>query len=119
VADDAEMVRTAVKAGGKAANITSIYDGTALIAAAHEGNWESIAVLIKSGAPLDHVNNLGWTAMIEAVVLGDGGKRHQKSLKLLIDAGADKLIADRNGKTPLDLARERGYGAMVRMLEGG
>jgi hypothetical protein len=119
VADDAEMVATAVKAGGKATNITSIYDGTALIAAAHEGNWESIDVLIKAGAPLDHVNNLGWTAMIEAVVLGDGGERHQKSLKLLIDAGADQTIADRNGKTPLDLARERGYEAMVKMLEAG
>lgn len=119
VADDPEMVATAVKAGGKATNITSIYDGTALIAAAHEGNWESIDVLIKAGAPLDHVNNLGWTAMIEAVVLGDGGERHQKSLKLLIDAGADQTIADRNGKTPLDLARERGYEAMVKMLEAG
>jgi ankyrin repeat protein len=118
VADDAQMVATAVKAGGSAANITSIYDGTALIAAAHEGNWESIDVLIKAGAPLDHVNNLGWTAMIEAVVLGDGGERHQKSLRLLIDAGADKSIADRNGNTPLDLARGRGYEAMVRMLEG-
>jgi ankyrin repeat protein len=117
VADDAEMVRTAVKAGGKATNITSIYDGTALIAAAHEGNWESIDVLIKAGAPLDHVNNLRWTAMIEAVVLGDGGERHQKSLKLLIDAGADKSITDRSGRTPLDLARERGYEAMVKMLE--
>jgi len=119
VADDAEMVATAVKAGGSATNITSIYDGTALIAAAHEGNWESINVLIKAGAPLDHVNNLGWTAMIEAVVLGDGGERHQKSLRLLIDAGADKSIADRNGNTPLDLARGRGYEAMVRMLEKG
>lgn len=118
VADDAEMVATAVKAGGKATNITSIYDGTALIAAAHEGNWESIDVLIKAGAPLDHVNNLGWTAAIEAVVLGDGGERHQKSLKLLIDAGADTSIADRSGRTPLDLARERGYEAMVKMLEG-
>jgi ankyrin repeat protein len=51
VADDAQMVATAVKAGGSAANITSIYDGTALIAAAHEGNWESVDVLIKAGAP--------------------------------------------------------------------
>jgi hypothetical protein len=118
VADDAQMVRTAVKAGGSAANITSVYDGTALIAAAHEGSWESIDVLIKAGAPLDHVNNLGWTAMIEAVVLGDGGERHQKSLKLLIDAGADKSITDRSGRTPLDLAKERGYEAMVNMLEG-
>ncbi len=115
--NDADMVRTAVKAGGSTKNVTSIYDGTALIAAAHLGNWESIDVLIQAGAPLDHVNNLGWTAMIEAVILGDGGERHQKSLKLLIDAGADESITDRSGRTPLDLARERGYADMVKMLE--
>lgn len=116
VANDADMVRTAVNAGGSAKNITSIYDGTALIAAAHLGNWESVKVLIEAGAPLDHVNNLGWTALIEAVVLGDGGPRHMKTAKLLIEAGADRSITDRNGNTPLQLARERGYKNMIRIL---
>lgn len=116
VANDAEMVRTAVKAGGSAKNITSIYDGTALIAAAHLGNWESVQVLIEAGAPLDHVNNLGWTALIEAVVLGDGGPRHVKTARLLIEAGADRSTTDRNGKTPLELARLRGYDEMIRVL---
>jgi ankyrin repeat protein len=116
VANDADMVRTAVKAGGSARNITSIYDGTALIAAAHLGNWESVAVLIEAGAPLDHVNNLGWTALIEAVVLGNGGSRHTKTVKLLVEAGADRSITDRNGNTPLQLATQRGYEDIVRML---
>lgn len=116
VANDAEMVRTSVKAGGNAKNITSIYEGTALIAAAHLGNWESVEVLIKAGAPLDHVNNLGWTALIEAVVLGDGGPRHVKTAKLLIEAGADRSISDGNGKTPLELARMRGYDNIIRVL---
>ena len=116
VANDADMVRTAVKAGGNAKNITSIYDGTALIAAAHLGNWESVQVLIEAGAPLDHVNNLGWTALIEAVVLGDGGLRHVKTATLLIAAGADRSLTDRNGKTALELARERGYKEMIRAL---
>ena len=116
VANDAEMVRTAVKAGGNAKNITSIHDGTALIAAAHLGNWESVQVLIEAGAPLDHVNNLGWTALIEAVVLGDGGPRHVKTARLLIAAGADRSITDRNGKTPLELAQERGYMEMIGAL---
>ena len=116
VANDADMVRTAVDAGGDAKNITSIYDGTALIAAAHLGNWESVQVLIEAGAPLDHVNNLGWTALIEAVVLGDGGPRHVKTARLLVEAGADRAITDRNGKTPLQLARERGYREMVEVL---
>jgi ankyrin repeat protein len=110
------MVRTAVKAGGNAKNITSIYDGTALIAAAHLGNWESVLVLIEAGASLDHVNKLGWTALIEAVVLGDGGPRHVKTAKLLVEAGADRSIADRNGKTALELARMLGYEEMIRAL---
>jgi ankyrin repeat protein len=72
--------------------------------------------LIAAGAPLDHVNNLHWTATIEAVVLGNGGARHQATLKALIDAKADLQLADRNGRTPLALARERGYAAMEQML---
>jgi len=118
VADDPETLAAALKAGNKADNITSVWDGTALIAAAHLGHYRPIDLLIKAGAPLDHVNNLGWTALIEAVVLGDGGENHQKSLKLLLDAGADKTIADPQGKTPLDLARERGFAPMVTLLGG-
>ncbi len=116
VANDADMVRTAVTAGGSAKNITSIYVGTALIAAAHLGNWESVQVLIEAGASLDHVNNLGWTALIEAVVLGDGGPRHVKTARLLVEAGADRSITDRNGNTPLELAQERGYKEMIGVL---
>lgn len=118
VADDPAMLEAALAAGNKATNITSIYDGTALIAAAHLGHHEVVRILIGAGAPLDHVNNLGWTAMIEAVVLGDGGPDHQKTLQHLIDAGADASIADRQGRTPLDLARNRGYAKMVEMLGG-
>jgi hypothetical protein len=73
--------------------------------------------LIAAGAPLDHVNNLHWTAAIEAVVLGDGGRRHQETLAALIRAGANLRLADRQGNTPLALARARGYREMVRMLE--
>jgi ankyrin repeat protein len=64
VADDVPMLKTALKGGGKATNITSPYDGTALIAAAHLGHDEVVRTLIAAGAPLDHVNNLGWTALI-------------------------------------------------------
>ena len=78
---------------------------------------DSLAKLSAAGAPLDHVNNLHWTAVIEAIVLGDGGPRHQATLKALIDAGASLQLTDRSGRTPLALARSRGYTAMVTMLE--
>ena len=73
VARDLEMVDLALSLGTKAGNVTSPYEGTALIASAHLGHHRIVRRLIAAGAPLDHINNLGWTALIEAVILGDGG----------------------------------------------
>jgi ankyrin repeat protein len=117
VADDEETLRLLLSLGASAKLVTSRYDGTALIAAAHLGHAGVVRQLIGAGAPLDHVNNLHWTAVIEAVVLGDGGSRHQQTLQALVDAGADITLPDRQGRTPLALARMRGYSEMVRILE--
>ena len=117
VADDVDMLKLALAGGGKATNITSPYQGTALIAAAHLGHDEVVRLLISAKAPLDHVNNLGWTAVIESIVLGDGGKRHVATLDALVKAGANVNIADRAGATPLTLAKARGYAEMVTILE--
>jgi len=117
VADDLPTLRVALALGTSPTNVTSRYDGTALIAAAHLGHHEVVAELIRAGAPLDHVNNLGWTALIESIVLGDGGSRHVATLEALVGAGADVNLADRQGTTPLALARARGYGAMAAILE--
>ena len=117
VADDPQLMALAIELGNDPGLTTSPYVGTALIAAAHLGRVEAVRRLIAAGAPLDHVNNLGWTALMEAVVLGDGGSDHQQVVRLLLDAGADRLIADRDGVTPLSHARARGYSAMVGLLE--
>ena len=117
VADDVPMLKLSLEAGCKATNITSPYHGTALIAAAHLGHDEVVRLLIAAKAPLDHVNNLGWTALIESIVLGNGGKRHTATLKALVEAGASVNIADRSGATPLTLAKNRGYAAMVAILD--
>jgi ankyrin repeat protein len=117
VAGDAKMVRVAASVGGNSANVTSIYDGTALIAASHLGHVEVVSALIEAKAPLDHINNLGWTALLESVILGDGGPRHVATARALVAAGADVSIADRQGRTPLDHARQRGYTEMIALLE--
>ena len=117
VADDEETLRLLLSLGASARLVTSRYDGTALIAAAHLGHAGVVRQLIGAGAPLDHVNNLHWTAVIESIVLGDGGARHQQTLQALIKAGADLGIGDRAGNRPLALARSRNFGEMVRMLE--
>ena len=117
VQDDVTSLSLALELGADPRAITSPYDGTALIAAAHLGHDEVVRRLIAAGAPLDHVNNLGWTALIEAIVLGDGGARHVACLDALVTAGARLDLADRGGATPLALARSRGFTAMVEILE--
>ena len=116
VADDEATLAVLLAGGASAKLVTSRYDGTALIAAAHLGHDGVVRQLIAAGAPLDHVNNLHWTALIEAIVLGDGGKRHQATLDALLKAGASTALTDRSGQTPLALARSRGYEPMVRAL---
>jgi ankyrin repeat protein len=117
VANDVPTLKLALQLGASAKNVTSRYDGTALIAAAHLGHAEVVRILTTAGAPLDHVNNLGWTALMESIVLGDGGTRHTETLKVLLDAGADPNIPDRAGVTPLAQAHARGYSGMVKLLE--
>ena len=117
VAGDEETLRTLLALGASAKLTTSRYDGTALIAAAHLGHAGVVRQLIAAGAPLDHVNNLHWTALIESIVLGDGGPRHVATLKALVEAGASTQLADRHGATPLKLAKARGYREMVAILE--
>jgi ankyrin repeat protein len=116
VADDEQTLALLLALGASAKLITSRYDGTALIAAAHLGHDGVVRQLIQAGAPLDHVNNLHWTALIESIVLGNGGPRHVATLQALVQAGASTQLADRAGRTPLQLARERGHEPMVQIL---
>lgn len=117
VNNDEETLRLLLSLGASARLITSRYDGTALIAAAHLGHAGVVKQLIAAGAPLDHVNNLHWTALIEAIVLGDGGSQHVETVRALVQAGASLTLTDRQGFTPLALARARGYVEIVKILE--
>jgi ankyrin repeat protein len=85
------------------------YGGTALIPASERGHVETVRTLIAAGVDVDHVNKLHWTALLEAIILGDGGERHQEIVDLLVKAGADDNLADGKGMTSLQHARASGY----------
>ena len=104
-------------AAGADLRSTNRYGGTALIPAAHHGHVETVKILLATAIDKDHVNSLGWTALLEAVILGDGGPGHTEIVRLLIEAGANVNLADRDGVTPLAHARRRGFAAIGRMLE--
>ena len=110
-----EILKLTLAAGANLKDINR-YGGTALIPAAHHGHVDAVKVLLATEIDKDHVNNLGWTALLEAVILGDGGAAHTEIVRLLVAAGANVNIADREGVTPLAHARKSGYSAMVRIL---
>ena len=112
-----ELVILALANGADPTLVTSVYEGSALIYATHQGQVEIVKLLIEAGAPLNRVNNLGWTALLEATILGDGGVAHQRIVTMLLAGGGDANIADREGRTPLDHARSKGHLKMTKLLE--
>ena len=118
-AEGRDAILKLILATGKAdLKDTNRYGGTALIPAADRGHVETVRLLLGTEIDVDHVNDLGWTALLEAVILGDGGPDHQKIVDLLVEAGA-KNIPDREGNTPLDHARQRGFNEMVARIQAG
>ena len=112
-----DVLKLLIDAGADT-RITNRFGGTALIPAAERGHVEVVEELLpRTDVKLDHVNNLGWTALLEAVILGDGGPRRTEVVRLLIAAGANVNIADGRGVSPLAHARQRGYTQMIALLE--
>jgi ankyrin repeat protein len=96
--------------------IRNRYGGNALIPACERAHVEAVKVLLTSKIDVDHVNNLGWTCLLEIVVLGDGGPRHVDVTKLVLGAGASPNIADKDGVTPLTHARRKGQHEIARLI---
>jgi ankyrin repeat protein len=117
VQNDLDMLKIGLAGGANVAAVTGNLDGSALISAAHLGHVEILRALIEGKAPLDHVNRLGWSALMMAVVLGNGSKNHVECVEALVKAGADTEIKDRQGQTALAHARARKYEDMVKILE--
>lgn len=93
------------------------FGGTALIPACERGHIDVVKELLKTEIDIDHVNNLGWTALLEAIILSDGGPTHQEIVHMLLSVGANVNFSDRQGVTPLQHARQRGYREIVGILE--
>lgn len=93
------------------------YNGTALIPACERGHVETVRLLANTkGFPVNHVNRLGWTALMEAIVLGDGSEKYQQIVQILKDAGVKLDIPDHDGVTPLQHAQSKGFKEIVNIL---
>jgi hypothetical protein len=111
-----DILRLVNEAGADPA-ITNRYGGIALIPASERGHVETVRYLLaESDVDVDHVNRLGWTALLEAILLSDGGPRHQTIVALLLEHGADPDLADKDGVRPLTHARARGQTEIAALL---
>jgi ankyrin repeat protein len=115
VGDDPRLLELALANGARVDDKDS-FNGTGLIRAAERGHARIVARLLRAGIDRDHVNRLGWTALLEAIVLGDGGPRHVRTVRALVRGGVDVNIADGDDVRPLAHARERGYAEIARLL---
>ena len=115
VTDDPRLLELALDAGADV-NAKDSYNGTGLIRAAERGHARIIRRLLQTDIEVDHVNRLGWTALLEAVILGEGGRAHIRTVQLLVDGGADASIPDESGATALEHARRRGFVEIERIL---
>ena len=115
VGDDPRLLELMLDNGARV-NDKDSYNGTALIRAAERGYPRIVRRLLTAGIDRDHVNRLGWTALHEAVVLGDGGPSHIASVRALVAGGVDVNIADGDGVRPLAHAEQRNFGSIARIL---
>ncbi|MDQ3156250.1 MAG: ankyrin repeat domain-containing protein [Actinomycetota bacterium] len=99
--------------------IKNRYGGLSPIPAGERGHADYIRRVVSTDVNLNHVNDLGWTALLETVILGDGSKPYQDIVETLVRAGVDTSIKDKNGRTALDHAKSKGYTNIVRALENG
>jgi hypothetical protein len=115
--DDLELVRIMVEAGTDLKRLTR-FGGNGLTPAAEKGHLEIVRYLLENTAiNVNLTNTLGWTALIETIILGDGGPVRQQTVELLLQHGAKPGMTDEWGVPPIDLARKRGFDEIVATIE--
>lgn len=110
-----EMIRLMIPRGPDYA-LRNRYGGSALIPACHYGHVDTVRLLLTTKIDVNQVNNLGWTCLLEIVILGDGGPAHVEITRLVLAAGADPNINDNQGVSPLAHARQRGQSEVAKLI---
>ena len=99
-------------------SIRNRFGGNALIPACERAHVDTVQLLLTTKIDVDHVNNLGWTCLLEIVILGDGGPRHVEVARLVLAAGANPNIADKDGVSPLTHANRKRQREIAQLIAG-
>src|SRR5262245_58571796 len=94
------------------------YGGNALIPAAEKGHVATVKLLLeRTNVDVNFVNHLGWTALLEVVILGKDTPTYQEIVRVLLQHGADPGIADKDGVTALVHAQRRSLTRIASILQ--
>lgn len=114
--DDLKLLRLLLPARPDLTRLTR-FGGVGITPASEKGHVEIVRELLEhTEINVNHTNFLGWTPLLEAIVLSDGGKKQQEIVSLLLENGANPQMTDKYGKTPLELAEEKGYREIAQLL---
>ncbi len=117
-------INTCDRQGKTAITLASLYQQYAcvqalidLTPACEKGHLSIVKELLaNTEINVNQTNHVGWTPLLEAIVLNDGGIKQQAIVQLLLEHGASPHLTDKYGKTPLELARERGFEEIAQLL---
>ena len=116
VTGNLKLVELMVDAGADFERLTR-FGGNGITPASEKGFLEVVELLLaRTDINVNHTNWVGWTPLIEAIILNDGGPRQQRIVQLLLEHGADPLMTDKYGATPRELALRKGYVDIANLL---
>lgn len=114
--DNIEVARRMVEAGTNL-ELTTRFDGVGIHPTAEKGYIELTRYLATlPDMNVNYTNLCGWTPLLEAVILRDGGPAQQEIVKILLDAGADPNMVDQWGVSPLAHAKKLGFAEIAELL---
>lgn len=116
ISGDADLVRMMLAAGCDLDRLTR-FGGVGIHPAAEKGHLEVVKILVGTDVNVNHTNICGWTPLLEAIILGDGGTVQQEIVALLLAADADPNLVDQWGLSPLGHARKMGFDSIAAQLE--
>lgn len=105
-----------VEAGADLERLTR-FGGVGIHPSAEKGFVELTRYLAENtDINVNHTNICGWTPLLEAIILQDGGPAQQEIVDVLLKAGADPKMVDQWGVSPLQHARDKGFDAIAELL---
>ncbi|ATG02160.1 ankyrin repeat protein YahD [Lelliottia amnigena] len=114
--NDVTLLRIVLPANPDLDRLTR-FGGVGITPASEKGHVDIVRELLThTDINVNHTNFVGWTPLLEAIVLNDGGAKQQEIVRLLLDHGANPHMTDKYGKSPLELAREKGYHPIAELL---